>query len=832
MAVPRARYFEALGRHELSWDWPFLAFLRDSSTLFPPSEALAVFSEQANLQTAILKLSILSYLEAILSRYTAPPKALVEAVKRLWSSLHTHPGFLSVYPQYCPEEVGPAIAALLAGFPTRVENALPLLSPTEFAIASAQFTHNLFTHVHRKFAFFLLSENIPYDRVNLTTCVTELTLQIFKSGSVQYSNRVSTVVAETRTKKTVLESVILEQEDAQLRDVLGDTFIEAELVALKKSAARITAAFTSAFAVTGSSLKPDCYKSRKPITPSNRAAASIPSPANSDRHACQELHYARSRFVTLTSDTVHVLSHPDGDDISINLTELLEKLNQFSPTIDAFFSEGNRQLVRTWSGIAEICRRTAAENANNSAALSITARAIHRRCRREVHFHDAFANGSRYLQLAGLRKTEDDNLREDRIFQKQVEAKTNKKYRDRIAGLSAERTAVLAQFPRSFEVLFTSGQSAVSAQLEKVDQVLGSITANMAFAKTSLAESDSWYEKSAKLREQRGDPPYDPLAPEEVPIERPEDWLIEKEPPMVIVARAPSPVKPYNNDMVLTKIDQTKAEIVELGKKILFERLVRTVMRVGTISYHTRMIAKVGEDRRLAARQLWNGKRVFEEEIAALDASLQDAYRILATTDLETEKLRAEIDAVKKLTVKLSHWKDVNLRSADLVNHEIERLTPTGDVNVDKLLAALEDRQGELDAINNESSAFNEELDYSVHEPMKEVEAAKRTIRKLAIEKMALRKIFEESEERPTSTSSQELFEMNENLRVANGNLRQQIRDLEEKKKLGGSEREKYVDNLFPPTVYSARTRASATVTKPVPRKPKPKTARPLYLNV
>jgi chromosome segregation ATPase len=276
---------------------------------------------------------------------------------------------------------------------------------------------------------------------------------------------------------------------------------------------------------------------------------------------------------------------------------------------------------------------------------------------------------------------------------------------------------------------------------------------------------------------------------------------------------------------------RTKAEIVELRRKILLERLVRTVMRVGTISFHTRMIAKAGEEKRLAARQLWNGKRAFEAEIADLEDCLHDGYRVLATTDLESEKLRTDIDDMKRVTIKLSHWKDVNLRSASLADKEIERLSSTGNVNVDRLLAKLQSRHDELDAVMAETDEFEQELEASVHKPMKAKEATQKAIRTLIAEKVAMRQAAAETDLDESNQRGGGIRERNETLRAANAKLRQQIAALEEQKKTGGHDRKRYIDGLFP-TPETARIRSSARVTKPVARGAKAKSARPLYLNV
>jgi hypothetical protein len=184
------------------------------------------------------------------------------------------------------------------------------------------------------------------------------------------------------------------------------------------------------------------------------------------------------------------------------------------------------------------------------------------------------------------------------------------------------------------------------------------------------------------------------------------------------------------------------------------------------------------------------------------------------------------------VTIKLSHWKDVNLRSADQVHKEIEQFGSTGDINIDKLLSELQTKHDELEELTNEHDVFENELDFSVHEPMREKDAKKKSIRKLVVEKIALRREVAEAERREEQPTVKDVMGMNESLRAVNAQLREEIARLEHKKKLRGQDQVIYVNGLFPAQSQTPRLRLSAKITKPVARGSKPKSARPLYLNV
>jgi hypothetical protein len=733
------------------------------------------------------------------------------------------PDCFALYPTQIPDATRAGIWAVLTGLPARVDSALPILPVAEAAAAAAQFKLDLLNHTVLRFAFFLLSERSTAADVTPITCVTEMNREKYRSGSAEYGNRVAIVTAQQRSdsaKKVPREGVVLEQEQKQLLAVVEAFLAERQMSEMQRTAARITGAITAAFATAVSTLKPDCYKQRKPISPTTRKFAFVPTPTMANENVQQEIRYAHSRLLALVMEALRATKRKDGADQVIDRARLTETVSPLSRTIRQFLSRSCPSIVRTWAGIAENSRKARDENSDADLLLTTGVKSILGRFRRQFDMNNAIANHDQYLQLCSLRKIESDNTHAQRIFDNATTTRLTQKYRDRMAALVSEHKSVMRQFPQVFKHLFDTGQRLV---LGRMDQLTPLSEGNMDFAKRSLEESRLWYVSSAALRAERGDPPYDPNAPVESRPERPEDWLIEKK-PVVVVENPVSTLKPYNGEVIVAKIEQTKREIGELRTRILVERVVQTVIRVGTISYHTRMIAKVGEDKRLAARQLWTGKRAFQEEMAELEECLHDAYKVLAHGDLEVERLKGEIGEVSKVTIKLAHWRDVHLKSADMILKEIERLSATGDVNIDKLLAALEARQSELEALNSESAVFNEELEFAVHEPMRKTDEALRAIRRVVAEKMAMRKAAAESEGKAYRKTMEEFMEFNEVLREDNDKLRAQIRELEIR---NGVEPAKMSPAQTP------RVRFSPKIRKPQASKStKPKSARPLYLNV
>jgi predicted type IV restriction endonuclease len=335
--------------------------------------------------------------------------------------------------------------------------------------------------------------------------------------------------------------------------------------------------------------------------------------------------------------------------------------------------------------------------------------------------------------------------------------------------------------------------------MSQLKVLMDSIQDQMDFARRSLEESQRWYDMLQKRSDSEiadSEEEEDIHEPHEFGSTNPRFKPKQDEKP----ARSPSPVKPYNNELILAKIEAVKGDIQKLHKRILYERLTRCVMRIGTISYHTRMIAKVAEEKRLAARQLWHGQRVFTQEVQDLENCLREGYQRLTVAECESERLRTEIEQGKKATAKLAHWQDIHLHAADRIVKDIEALSVGRDVNVDKLLATLAQRHEELDALNAEHEEFDREYEFSVREPTLECERVQRTIYRTVEEKINLRKqIGAEEAEDHEEVNFAEICEMNRQLRLENDEMRREVSELEKNVANRGVDQARYMTALFAP---------------------------------
>jgi hypothetical protein len=316
----------------------------------------------------------------------------------------------------------------------------------------------------------------------------------------------------------------------------------------------------------------------------------------------------------------------------------------------------------------------------------------------------------------------------------------------------------------------------------KLNDLLGA-TAPDLFALLKLAERQGLHQSGGTVELS--------LPISEPPLQ--EEPLVSVHEPTVPSPRSANP-RTYSHagesrtsDHLLCKIRATERDIAELRILISKERLTRCVLRIGTTLYHTRAIAKVREEKRLAAGQLWHGQRLFHEEVADLEKCLRDGYSDLSTADAEIERLRAELEDARLATTKLSHWKSINLKAGDTVMKQIESFENSGEIDIDALRLELAARQDELDALNEAQEDFEAEFDDQVREPMRLIEETHKLVNQVIAENVDTWQPVKPGELPPEvkvshDTACAEVTAINAQLRDENAALKEKIAVLEHKR--------------------------------------------------
>ncbi|OHT16218.1 hypothetical protein TRFO_13384 [Tritrichomonas foetus] len=193
------------------------------------------------------------------------------------------------------------------------------------------------------------------------------------------------------------------------------------------------------------------------------------------------------------------------------------------------------------------------------------------------------------------------------------------------------------------------------------------------------------------------------------------------------------------------KLINFQNEINNLRKDILKERIVRCLFRIGTSLHFKKAISKVADEKKEASMILWKNHRLFEEQSRELNQELEEGCRNLTKAEVEIENLRSELENIKAVTTKLSHWKEMNLRSSDEILKKIGIYQKGPNVGVNQLLKKIEEKQAELDILLRESEDFENELILEIMEPMEEMSRIKKISQQRQFEAIKMRKDEEDN---------------------------------------------------------------------------------------
>jgi uncharacterized protein with von Willebrand factor type A (vWA) domain len=234
------------------------------------------------------------------------------------------------------------------------------------------------------------------------------------------------------------------------------------------------------------------------------------------------------------------------------------------------------------------------------------------------------------------------------------------------------------------------------------------------------------------------------------------------------------------------KFDIVQAENEEQLQTIRKLRILRCLdCRAGTRAFKKRLSA-VQIDRRQAFSIFWNNVLMSEEYEASVVKEFNDLCARLNETELETERVRQQLENEKSSNIQLVHWKAVNTKKTEELKKKIEAVKHVGDVNVSELLESLEARHGELEQLKEEGDELSQEREVGISKPLREVELLRSRVQKARTEKVrlmeSLRTLERSVEEikRPMTAVSPDAE--NARLKRANARLRQQIKDLSDAK--------------------------------------------------
>lgn len=891
-STSRVKWLEMMATGSLKWETTFLSKVHRACSDASVDQARDILAGYLLYTTNRLKMSVLALFEEGLTSQKKTSNFSFDVLKKFWSSLtctnssyligRYMPCFAYQYPYCLTTELRLAIDDKIESLNTKIETGF-IQGPGETDFERTYgFVGKMVAHHVLKFAFMMLAEAWSYKELTVETVVTNMNAEIFKLGTPEYMNKVQLEGSQhvgPHTKKSGVEGAFLTAENAVLRCAVDAMLLQQQYKAMKANSTNLINRLSEAFAVSGSSLKPECYTKKN--IPVAKRVVYVPSPNDADRQFAQETRYAKTKFMTMLHDIVNTSSKMDGTDRVVCESTLVEHLKPFSTAITEFLARSETPVIDTWAKYATTLDWVKDRVDNENKELSMLTNVILKRFERSIEVELGLTLHDKFLQLSSLRKTEKDILREQNIFEREVTKKIRQKYTDKLKRMVEEEHTLKKKFPMVWTAYFDASKRAIDKQMNRLVTLLDNIEPNMSFARASLEQSrlmDLELERIRQKEEGKEPPTPEPAPvseeptagssvlepipesleehklepiPESVeeesdsdlpqdkqetgndhPVAEPDAQTSRRNPrrrrarkvelaesyslisptelvldpndqqPCDEVPEQPSWLPPgggiaqsisaltgkelkelHNkqraNEAIEDKIERTKAEIKHLKKLILKERMTRCVMRIGTTKYHIPAIAKVAEEKKLSSQALWRGRRLFERETRETEKYLKEGYTDLSNAEAEIEKLKVELEEGKKVTTKLAHWKDVCMKTCDVIVKELQRLSNTGNVNVDKLLYKLQEKQSELDDLNAEHEYFEEQLEMEVHEPMRQCLATQRAMQKVIAQVNTMRKEAPPPTDDREEDVIQDMAARNNQLRAENDKIRVQIEELE-----------------------------------------------------
>jgi chromosome segregation ATPase len=180
--------------------------------------------------------------------------------------------------------------------------------------------------------------------------------------------------------------------------------------------------------------------------------------------------------------------------------------------------------------------------------------------------------------------------------------------------------------------------------------------------------------------------------------------------------------------------------------------------------------------------------------------SVQNAYHRLADCEIETARLKQQLENEKQSMIQLVHWKATNMKKEEQIIADVKLVEAAGKINIGSLLSRLEAARTTLDELKETTEELDEEIEKSVRKPMRKAERVRSQIQATQIQRteaihgrrpqIAFAALNPEALE--------DVVQQNADLSVRNERLQQQIDALEQA--IGHMPKKKavFVEDLLP----------------------------------
>ncbi|OHT10147.1 hypothetical protein TRFO_20703 [Tritrichomonas foetus] len=233
-------------------------------------------------------------------------------------------------------------------------------------------------------------------------------------------------------------------------------------------------------------------------------------------------------------------------------------------------------------------------------------------------------------------------------------------------------------------------------------------------------------------------------------------------------------------------VNRIKNKNDQMRKEILMLRVFKCLSETGMKRFYSHKLTEVAQDRKERNEQLWHDKLAFEYHEKITEEKLYQTHQRLSDSKLEIEKLKKQLENAKMSNIQLVHWKAKNLKTIDGIKKQLLDFKGVGDVNIDKLMTWIEDGQNELDELRDFSEKLEETREATVNVSIRKVEKIRTAVRQTKFAQAKMLETANEAmfieEQSQREEMVQKLSDENIELRHKNETLLEKIRDLENQK--------------------------------------------------
>lgn len=238
--------------------------------------------------------------------------------------------------------------------------------------------------------------------------------------------------------------------------------------------------------------------------------------------------------------------------------------------------------------------------------------------------------------------------------------------------------------------------------------------------------------------------------------------------------------EPPSNEVITSLKEENK----DLSIRIKRMRIIRCLSMIASKRFFIMKIASFESDKKTECSRLWESKKGFEAYQTNMKSELQKAYKRLADSGIEIEKLKQILDNEKQSTIQLVHWKAINSKREVELDQDIKKYEALESSNIDDLLDKIKRAESELQELKSETEPMEEYAEDNIRRPMTVIEKFRKKIASTIIEKSSIIQQRSRSQVSPREKDDIDAYiaairEENKQIGARNASLQNQIEQLE-----------------------------------------------------